>query len=853
LMKIWVLTYIILVLQVFVPLYPELSECYQPREDLASLCNFSSDTVAVPLCTLEKFNPLIHTNMNKQLSESFKRILQCNVRGIATDVNMEECALMFKKQRAWAATLQETWIVGNSLQTHNGLLFINHGPPQKLCKRGSLGVSIVLSKDARKAWEQTGSKVLYYGLRIIAIRLKLVSKAGRVGTEIYLVSAYAPDSGKTQLEKDEYNIQLQLCLDNCKEHEVLVIGADTNSSVGVRSKHNNPYVADSDRVRGSFGIAHENKAGQELTTILGINELCLPTTFFKKKVYGTWIHPCSKNVHQLDHFIVKQADLKRIQDAGRCGMNMNTDHYPLMMKLVVYKNRKRNLKNLKPTFAAESTKPLRVDRKLLRDPDTAQKFRSIVTMEISKPRDSKTSQLTHLHKAIKEAVQKTLTTSERRQPGWFQAAKASIEPTIKARNTAQAVYDSKATEENKANLKHARKANKRAVAMAEKSWYDKLIKDIEGMGKSSSAIHPAQCWAAITSLRDGKSITKPVVPMAFRKDDGETCCTSTENAEVLQKYLGGVFNKEGDFDQAAIEKVRQRPMDTFAHFDNPPTAEEIQIALHKRANGKSGANEDIPVEYFKILAEDPETKKYLPKVIEDYWKSGSWKEPTQPELGDKRARKTTMKSAVLKEQTHENASDRIKTALKNNWKVSFVTSNPRRPGTAVFNRFSKYCESVTLQDAIHKGATRPDLIKDVDKQWLILHDPALDLPKSVNTKQPNSDNGALMYEEWLISRLKLLPKKGDLSLPKNWRGICLLDIASKIMSSVMAARMSLVQEQEGLEEQTGFRSQRGTIDGSFSINIGLQKRKEHIARCYTQRGNSPGFNQRCRQRMAYVT
>jgi hypothetical protein len=75
--------------------------------------------------------------------------------------------------------------------------------------------------------------------------------------------------------------------------------------------------------------------------------------------------------------------------------------------------------------------------------------------------------------------------------------------------------------------------------------------------------------------------------------------------------------------------------------------------------------------------------------------------------------------------------------------------------------------------------------------------------------------------------MKLLPKKGDLSLCKNWRAICLLDIASKILSCVLVARMQVVQEKEGLEEQAGFRSKRGTIDGLFSTSLGLQKRKEH--------------------------
>jgi hypothetical protein len=73
----------------------------------------------------------------------------------------------------------------------------------------------------------------------------------------------------------------------------------------------------------------------------------------------------------------------------------------------------------------------------------------------------------------------------------------------------------------------------------------------------------------------------------------------------------------------------------------------------------------------------------------------------------------------------------------------------------------------------------------------------------------------------------LLPKKGDLSLCKNWRGICLLDVSSKIMSSILVARMSELMKTIGFDAQVGFRWDRGTIDGLFTTFVGLSKRKEH--------------------------
>ena len=84
-----------------------------------------------------------------------------------------------------------------------------------------------------------------------------------------------------------------------------------------------------------------------------------------------------------------------------------------------------------------------------------------------------------------------------------------------------------------------------------------------------------------------------------------------------------------------------------------------------------------------------------------------------------------------------------------------------------------------------------------------------------------------MYEEWAAARLVLLPKKGDLSLCKNWRGICLLDVCSKILSSMLVRRLQIVMEECGMEAQTGFRDQRGTIDGLFTTYMSLHKRREH--------------------------
>ena len=77
-----------------------------------------------------------------------------------------------------------------------------------------------------------------------------------------------------------------------------------------------------------------------------------------------------------------------------------------------------------------------------------------------------------------------------------------------------------------------------------------------------------------------------------------------------------------------------------------------------------------------------------------------------------------------------------------------------------------------------------------------------------------------------------MPKKGDLGQPKNWRGICLLNIASKILSCVLVERLKDVMEENGPENQCGFRPNRGTIDGTFNLLMALRKRQEHNLETY---------------------
>ena len=76
--------------------------------------------------------------------------------------------------------------------------------------------------------------------------------------------------------------------------------------------------------------------------------------------------------------------------------------------------------------------------------------------------------------------------------------------------------------------------------------------------------------------------------------------------------------------------------------------------------------------------------------------------------------------------------------------------------------------------------------------------------------------------------LTILQKKGDLSLPGNYRGIMLLETAYKIVAIILHERLLPVEEGlQNHENQCGFRSGRGCTDAIFTVKMAMKKRREH--------------------------
>ena len=88
-------------------------------------------------------------------------------------------------------------------------------------------------------------------------------------------------------------------------------------------------------------------------------------------------------------------------------------------------------------------------------------------------------------------------------------------------------------------------------------------------------------------------------------------------------------------------------------------------------------------------------------------------------------------------------------------------------------------------------------------------------------------NDEIDINEWRTGLVKLLPKKKDLSKTDNWTGINLMDVASKVFTSILADRAYKLLERYGTKSQFGGTPKVGCQDRQFTLKTPLHLRHQH--------------------------
>jgi hypothetical protein len=93
-------------------------------------------------------------------------------------------------------------------------------------------------------------------------------------------------------------------------------------------------------------------------------------------------------------------------------------------------------------------------------------------------------------------------------------------------------------------------------------------------------------------------------------------------------------------------------------------------------------------------------------------------------------------------------------------------------------------------------------------------------------------DGKTNHERLHKSQCVPVPRKGNLSDPNKWRGIMLMDMCSKVFSSIMTARAFQRLDKHGTRFQFGGTPELGCRDGLFTLKVLLNARQNHDLASY---------------------
>jgi exonuclease III len=748
------------------------------------------------------------------------RLTGHNVRGL-TPLKLEKAVRFMKERRLLVSVQMETWIEtpqGWTSKEIDGFLVIYHGETAKSCNRGRNGVAIILSPEARAAWELGGSWIRHSSNgRVLTVRLTI--EGGKTFT---VCGAYAPTSGNTSAARQSFYDDVSVQTRSENQSDVLALFIDGNASMGVGARpgtrqHGEP------RALGPWGNRHVNAAGQEMREWLQIEGLASARTFFRPKGdrHDTWWHPKSKLGYSLDQILVRGSQIGRVQKACTCSeVAVASDHVPTYLELHVGRMQRRQK-------AVNQTKPANIAA--LRDPETRRTYAEAVGSAMggwglahptaSLEERAEAFRVIPLAKALEVCGKR-----ERREEGWFAAHREVLMELVAVRNRAEAAWRRQQGQAAHARLKEARKALKREVHVAKVTYMTEKIAGCSGGQKCY--------WEAVRAINSGDdSRATAVAVQKFLDSDGNVCSTPAENADAAAKHFTKVYNitrERPPGAEEAVNSVKQRP--TMIDLDAPISESELDEVLKKAKPGKATSN-GVAVELLQACSESPEAFRLLHGLVADVFEKGR-EAPPAPAV--------TPSDGPAPDLATMSQGERhlylVQGAKDHGWRCQWQVENPK--GGLSKDRYALYCGAATYADAIglgmKSGVKSGDALYDLNHGYLQIFPDSLRVETLVEEDEDvegGSDPGAgpvtALLEEFARMRLKMLPKKGDLRDLNNWRGIMLLDAASKVISMVVNSRLQRLLKEVGIEEQNGFMGGRGCADGSFCIRQALKKRREH--------------------------
>lgn len=271
-------------------------------------------------------------NKRVQLKENTKiRVASLNI-GTLTG-KTEELAMMLRRRRIDICTLQETrWSGTKSYDMEQergpqGYKLIYNGAP-----RTRSGVGVAVSERLRDSVKE----VSRYNDRLMKIIIVTSTQT------VHIFSAYAPQTGRSDTEKNTFWDLLDSQIRNVNEDDYLIIAGDLNGHVGQN--------ADGNPCHGGKGHGHRNKDGERIIDFCDSHDLTIANTWFIKRPTHLLTYYSGDTKSQIDFILVRRRHMPTVTDVKVIPFEtVATQHRPIIAEVKISPPKETGEKRTGPT------------------------------------------------------------------------------------------------------------------------------------------------------------------------------------------------------------------------------------------------------------------------------------------------------------------------------------------------------------------------------------------------------------------------------------------------------------------------------------------------------------------------
>jgi Reverse transcriptase (RNA-dependent DNA polymerase) len=471
-----------------------------------------------------------------------------------------ELAETLRRRRVMIACIQETrWKGSKSRDIGEGYKLFYHGTSTTRA-----GVAVAVCEEMR-------DKVVE--IRRVSERIMVVKLVLECGP-LNVVSAYAPQAGCTDDEKEEFGKELDQVLRSISE-ERTVIGADLNGHVGAER---DGY----ERQHGGHGWGARNPEGETILQMAQAHDLAIANTFFKKREEHVITYKSGAARSQIDYFLVWRSELKNVKNCkvipGEC---LATQHRILVMDYKMAFVRKNEIQKRMSRIRWWKLEGQQLEQFKEK---TAQKWK-----QDDKPRnvDEMWNRMAGgMKDAAKEVVGMTRTDRpKRKETRWWTK---EVQEKVKDKKAKFKKWQRTRVEADLKVYMEAKKEAKRIVAKAKTETHKELYRKLETKEGEKMVFKLARTRERAT--RDIQQVK------CIKNREGRIILQGEEVRSRWGEYFSGLLNEENS--REALEELKgiETVVDRIQ-------VEEVRAALKRMKKAKSAGPDEVPAEAFKALGE----------------------------------------------------------------------------------------------------------------------------------------------------------------------------------------------------------------------------------------------------------